>query len=67
PIEGLDYPITKQEYVGKILYIIPQVGHITKLVTAKSILITISAIIGMGVIQHTQYRKKKFRQHTNTI
>ncbi len=66
-IEGLDYPITKQEYVGKLVCIIPQVGYVTKLVTAKSIFITISAIIGMGVIQHIQYRKKKFRQHINAI
>jgi signal peptidase len=58
-IDGLDYPITKQEYIGTLVYIIPQIGYVTKLVTAKSILITIFTISGIGIVQHMLYRKKK--------
>jgi signal peptidase I len=57
-IEGLDYPITKQEYIGKIAYTIPQVGYVTKLITTKSIIATIGAIIGVGIVQHMLYRKR---------
>jgi len=58
-IVGLDYPITKQEYIGKLAYIVPQVGYVTKLITGKSILIAFTAIIGLGVIQHVAYHKRK--------
>ncbi|MGC1425825.1 MAG: hypothetical protein WA833_03885 [Nitrosotalea sp.] len=57
-IEGLDYPITKQEYIGKLAYIIPQVGYITKLITTKSILATIGVIVGIGIVQHMLQRKR---------
>lgn len=57
-IVGLDYPITKQEYIGKIAYTIPQIGYVTKFITTKSIIVTIGAIIGVGIVQHMLYRKR---------
>ena len=57
-IEGLDYPITKQEYIGKLVYIIPQVGYVTKLITAKSIVVAIFSIVGIGIVQHMLQRKR---------
>jgi signal peptidase I len=66
-IVGIDYPITKQEYIGKLVYTIPQVGYVTKFVTTKSILIIIATIVGIGVIQHMLYRNRKCRQKTKTI
>ena len=62
---GLDYPITKQEYIGKIVFTIPQVGYATKLVTGKLILITAAAIVGIGVAQHMLYRKRKLDQNNS--
>lgn len=58
-IVGLDYPIGKQEYIGKMAYIIPQVGYITKVVTGKSIVIASLVIVGTGIIQHMIYRRRK--------
>ncbi len=63
---GLDYPITKQEYIGKIAFTIPQVGYATKLVTTKSIMIVVAVIIGIGIIQHMLYRKRKLVDQNNS-
>jgi signal peptidase I len=57
-ISGLDYPITKQEYIGKLVYIIPQLGYVTKFITAKSIIIIIGVTIGIGIVQHMLQRKR---------
>jgi len=57
-ISGLDYPITKQEYIGKLVYIIPQAGYVTKFITAKSIIIIIGVTIGIGIVQHMLQRKR---------
>ena len=62
---GLDYPITKQEYIGKIIFTIPQVGYATKLVTGKSILITVAVIVGTGIAQHMLYRKRKLDRNNS--
>ncbi|MDR3783151.1 MAG: hypothetical protein P4K92_07625 [Candidatus Nitrosotalea sp.] len=62
---GLDYPITKQEYIGKIIFTIPQVGYATKLVTGKSILITVAVIVGIGIAQHMLYRKRKLDRNNS--
>lgn len=56
---GLDYPITKQEYIGKVVYTIPQIGYVTKIVTGKLILMTIVVIVGIGITQHVLYHKRK--------
>jgi signal peptidase len=58
-IVGLDYPITKQEYIGKLAYIVPQLGYVTKIISGKVILAIIAVIVGIGIIQHVSYRKKR--------
>jgi signal peptidase I len=63
---GLDYPITKQEYIGKVIYVIPQIGYATKLVTGKSILIIVAFISGIGIVQHALYRKKRPSTYNNS-
>ncbi len=55
---GIDYPITKQEYIDKMVFTIPQGGYATKLVTGKLILITVAVIVGIGIVQHVLYHKK---------
>lgn len=64
-ISGLDYPIKKQEYIGKLVYIIPQVGYITKIVTGKSVLIGLSIIVGIGIVQHVRYRRRSMMELKN--
>ncbi len=49
-IPGTDYPITEEEYIGKVAYVIPQVGYVTRVLTPPInyiiIAIIISAMIG---------------------
>ena len=61
-IYGIDFPITKQEYVGKVVYVISQVGDSTKLVSGNAVLITIVVIMVIGIAQHVRYTKRKSSQ-----
>lgn len=49
-IPGTDFPITEEEYIGKVAYVIPQVGYVTRILTPPInyiiIAIIISAMIG---------------------
>ena len=49
-IPGTDFPITEEEYIGKVQYVIPQVGYVTRVLTPPInyiiIAIIISAMIG---------------------
>jgi len=49
-IPGTDSPITEEEYIGKVAYVIPQVGYVTRVLTPPInyiiIAIIISAMIG---------------------
>ena len=55
---GTDYPITKDEYIGTVVHVIPQVGFITKILQPPINYIIIAVIIGIMVIRHL-YRKEK--------
>jgi len=57
-IVGTDYPITKDEYIGTVVHVIPQVGFITKILQPPINYIIIAVIIGIMVIRHL-YRKEK--------
>ena len=57
-IVGTDYPITKEEYIGTVVYVIPQVGFITKILQPPINYIIIAVIIGVMIIRHV-YRKDK--------
>ena len=55
---GTDYPITKEEYIGTVVYVIPQVGFITKILQPPINYIIIAVIVGIMIIRHV-YRKDK--------
>ena len=55
---GTDYPITKDEYIGTVVHVIPQVGFITKILQPPINYIIIAVIIGIMVIRQV-YRKDK--------
>ena len=57
-IVGTDYPITKEEYIGTVVHVIPQVGFITKILQPPINYIIIAVIIGIMVIRQI-YRKEK--------
>ena len=58
-IVGTDYPITNEEYLGKVVYVIPQVGFITKILQPPINYIIIAVIIGIMIIRQISKNKKK--------
>ena len=57
-IRGTDYPITKEEYIGKVAYIIPQVGYITQILKPPMNYIIIAIVIGIMIIKQFTGKKK---------
>jgi signal peptidase len=57
-IVGTDYPITKEEYIGTVVHVIPQIGFITKMLQPPINYIIIAVIIGVMIIRQV-YRKDK--------
>ncbi|HEV2192111.1 MAG TPA: signal peptidase I [Nitrosopumilaceae archaeon] len=55
-IPGTDYPITKQDYIGKVEYVIPQIGYVTRIITPPVNYIIIAVIIGIMLVK--QFGKK---------
>lgn len=59
-IPGTDYPITDDEYIGKVAYVIPQIGYVTRILTPPINYIIIAVIIGIMIVK--QYSKGKKSQ-----
>ena len=58
-IAGTDYPITEKEYLGKVEYVVPQVGYITQILQPPINNIIIAVIIGVMVVKHFAGKEKK--------
>ena len=58
-IEGTDYPITEKEYLGKVQYVVPQVGYITQILQPPINYIIIAVVIGVMVVKHFTGKEKK--------
>ena len=58
-IVGTDYPITKEEYIGTVVHVIPQVGFVTKILQPPINYIIIAVIIGIMIIRQISKGKKK--------
>jgi signal peptidase len=50
-IPGTDYPLTKDEYIGKVIYVVPQLGYITRVLTPPMNYIIIAVIIGIMIVK----------------
>jgi len=57
-IPGTDFPITEEEYIGKVAYIIPQVGYITQILKPPMNYIIIAVVIGIMIIKQFASKKK---------
>ena len=57
-LPGTDYPITENEYHGKVEYVIPQVGLITQVLKPPVNYIIIVVVIGAFVAKEFFKRKK---------
>lgn len=56
-IPGTDFPITKDEYIGKVAYVVPQIGYVTQVLRPPINYIIIVIVIGVMVLK--QMMKKK--------
>ena len=57
-IPGTDFPISEEEYIGKVVYTLPQVGYITQLLKPPTNYIIIAIVIGVMIIKQMMGKKK---------
>jgi signal peptidase I len=59
---GTDFPVTENEYIGKVTYVIPQVGYIVRIFTPPLSYVIIPIVVILPiiivVIAHIEYRKR---------
>lgn len=58
-IPGTDFPITEEEYIGKVVYVIPQIGYVTRILSPPMNYIIIAVIIGIMIITQVNKNRKK--------
>jgi len=58
-IPGTDFPITENEYIGKVAIVIPQFGYVSRILSAPIIYIIQAIILAIPVIQHIKFRNEK--------
>jgi signal peptidase I len=58
-IPGTDFPITEEEYIGKVAHVIPQVGYVTRILTPPINYIIIGVIIAIMLIKQFAKSKKE--------
>ncbi len=57
-IPGTDFPITAEEYIGKVVYTLPQVGYVTQLLKPPINYIIIAVVIGVMIVKQITKKKK---------
>jgi len=59
-IPGTDYPVTEEEYIGKVAYVVPQIGFLTRILMPPVNYVIIVVIIGIMIFkQYTKNKKEK--------
>jgi len=58
-IPGTDFPITEEEYIGKVVYTLPQVGYVTQLLKPPINYVIIVVVIGVMVLKQITKKKKE--------
>jgi len=59
-IPGTDFPVTAEEYIGQVEYVIPQVGYVTRILSPPINYIVIAIIVGIMIFkQISKSRKEK--------
>jgi len=66
PMKNVDYPITEKVYLGKVEYIIPQVGYITQILQPPINYIIIAVIIGVMIVKQLYNKKNREPVFQNT-
>ncbi len=58
-IPGTDFPISEEEYIGKVVFTLPQVGYVTQVLKPPTNYIIIVIVIGVMVVKQMMGKKKK--------
>ena len=58
-IPGTDFPISEEEYIGKVVFTLPQVGYVTQLLKPPTNYIIIAIVIGVMVVKQMLGKKKR--------
>ena len=56
-IPGTDFPITEEEYIGKVAYTLPQVGYVTNLLKPPINWIIIAIVVGIMFVKQFVWKK----------
>ena len=65
-MKNVDYPITEKIYLGKVEFIIPQVGYVTQILQPPINYIIIAVIIGLMIVKQISTKKKNQLVFQNT-
>jgi len=65
-MKNVDYPITEKIYLGKVEFIIPQVGYVTQILQPPINYIIIAVIIGLMIVKQISTKKKNQSVFQNT-
>ncbi|MBA4717788.1 MAG: signal peptidase I [Nitrosopumilus sp.] len=57
-IPGTDLNISEEEYIGKVVYTLPQVGYVTQLLKPPINYIIIAVVIGVMIVKQVTKKKK---------
>lgn len=58
-IPGTDFPITKNDYIGKVVYVIPKIGYVTRLIQPPVNYIIIAIILAILFFNRTGRAKQE--------
>ena len=58
-IPGTDFPITEEEYIGKVAYVAPQIGYVTQILKPPTNYIIIAIVIGIIIVKEINKKKKE--------
>ena len=66
-IPGTDFPITEDEYIGKVVYVLPQVGYVTQILKPPVNYIIIAIVIGIMIFKQMSKQKKESSNKVNEL
>lgn len=61
-IPGTDYPITEEEYIGKVFYVVPQIGYVTRILAPPINYVIIAVIIGIMIVKQYSSKAKEKKE-----
>ncbi|HET6799024.1 MAG TPA: hypothetical protein VFH25_00550, partial [Nitrososphaeraceae archaeon] len=56
-IPGVDFPITEKDYIGKVAFVVPGIGVITRAISPPVNYIIIAAILAILLFSHLKRKK----------